>query len=225
VQICDASPSAIEEAHRLIPGIAGLTADVTDVDQVDRLFAELHGKLGGLDVLVNNAGIPGPTSAVEDIDPRQWRRTLDVNITGQFLCVRKAVPLLRQSSGGLIINMSSAAGRLGYAMRTAYAASKWAIEGFTRSLAIELGPSGIRVNSILPGIVEGPRMNMVIRDRAAAQGVTCEEMEQQYLSQVSLRRMVSADDVAQMVLFLCSEAGRNISGQSLGVCGNVEYLR
>jgi NAD(P)-dependent dehydrogenase (short-subunit alcohol dehydrogenase family) len=147
-----------------------------------------------------------------------------VNITGQFLCVRRAVPLLKQSGDGLIINMSSVAGRLGYAMRTPYAASKWAIIGFTQSLAIELGPSGIRVNAILPGIVEGPRMEKVIRDRAMAQGLAYEEMERRYLSQVSLRRMVSADDVAQMVLFLCSEGGRNISGHSLGVCGNLEFL-
>jgi NAD(P)-dependent dehydrogenase (short-subunit alcohol dehydrogenase family) len=225
VQICDVSSSALDDAKQLVPEIAGSLADVTDVDQVECLFAKVHRELGGLDILVNNAGIAGPTCAVEDITPGEWRRTLDVNITGQFLCARKAVPLLKQRGNGVIINMSSAAGRLGYAMRTPYAASKWAIIGFTRSLAIELGPSGIRVNSILPGIVEGPRMEKVIRDRANAQGVSYEEMERRYLSQVSLRRMVSADDVAHMVLFLCSEEGRNISGQSLGVCGNLEYLQ
>jgi NAD(P)-dependent dehydrogenase (short-subunit alcohol dehydrogenase family) len=110
-------------------------------------------------------------------------------------------------------------------MRTPYAASKWAIVGLTQSLAIELGPSGIRVNAILPGIVEGPRMEKVIRDRANAESLAYDDMERQYLSQISLRRMVSANDVAEMVLFLCSNGGRNISGQSLGVCGNVEYLR
>jgi NAD(P)-dependent dehydrogenase (short-subunit alcohol dehydrogenase family) len=215
----------LDDAKRLNPEILSSLADVTDIDQVDALFAEVERSLGGLDVLVNNAGIAGPTSAVEDISPNDWRRTLDVNITGQFLCVRKAVPRLKQSGNGVIINMSSVAGRLGYAMRTPYAASKWAVIGFTKSLAIELGPSGIRVNSILPGIVEGPRMEKVIRDRADSQSVTYEEMEQKYLAQVSLRRMVTADDVAQTVLFLCSEEAQNISGQSLGVCGNVEYLQ
>jgi NAD(P)-dependent dehydrogenase (short-subunit alcohol dehydrogenase family) len=225
VQICDVSSSALDDAKRRNPEIGTCLADVTDVDQVDFLFAEMHRSLGGLDVLVNNAGVAGPTCAVEEIAPSDWRRTLDVNITGQFLCARKAVPLLKQSGDGVIINMSSAAGRLGYAMRTPYAASKWAVVGFTQSLAIELGPSGIRVNAVLPGIVEGPRMEKVIRDRANAHGEAYEDMKRRYLDRVSLRRMVSADDVAQMVLFLCSDEGRNISGQSLGVCGNVEYLQ
>jgi NAD(P)-dependent dehydrogenase (short-subunit alcohol dehydrogenase family) len=119
----------------------------------------------------------------------------------------------------------SAAGRLGYPLRTPYAASKWAVIGFTRSLAMELGPHAIRVNALLPGIVEGERIRRVITARADAQGVSYDEMERQYLGQVSLRRMVTPADVAAMVLFLCSPAGRNISGQSLGVCGNVESLR
>jgi NAD(P)-dependent dehydrogenase (short-subunit alcohol dehydrogenase family) len=223
--VCDVSESAIAHAEQAIPDVTATLADVTDVEQVDGLFADVRARLGGLDVLVNNAGIAGPTAAVEDITPDDWRRTLDVNITGQFLCVRRAVPLLKQSVDGAIINMSSAAGRLGYAMRTPYAASKWAVVGFTQSLAIELGPSGIRVNAILPGIVQGPRIERVVRDRATAEGVAYDEMEKRYLSQTSLRRMVSASDVAEMVLFLCSDGGRNISGQSLGVCGNVEYLR
>jgi NAD(P)-dependent dehydrogenase (short-subunit alcohol dehydrogenase family) len=225
VHVCDASSSAIANVQQAIPEITASLADVTVVEHVDNLFAEVRATLGGLDVLVNNAGIAGPTALVEHITPDDWRRTLDVNITGQFLCVRRAVPLLKQSGEGVIINMSSAAGRLGYAMRTPYAASKWAIVGFTQSLAIELGSSGIRVNAILPGVVEGPRIEQVIRDRANAEGLPYDEMERRYLSQISLRRMVSASDVAEMVLFLCSNGGRNISGQSLGVCGNVEYLR
>jgi NAD(P)-dependent dehydrogenase (short-subunit alcohol dehydrogenase family) len=225
VHVCDASLSAIASVQQAIPEITASLADVTVVEEVDNLFDEVQAALGGLDVLVNNAGIAGPTAAVENITPDDWRRTLDVNITGQFLCVRRAVPLLKQSGEGVIINISSVAGRLGYAMRTPYAASKWAIVGFTQSLAIELGPSGIRVNAILPGVVEGPRMEQVIRDRANAEGLTYDETERRYLSRISLRRMVSASDVAEMVLFLCSNGGCNISGQSLGVCGNVEYLQ
>jgi NAD(P)-dependent dehydrogenase (short-subunit alcohol dehydrogenase family) len=135
------------------------------------------------------------------------------------------VPLLKAAGGGSIINVSSAAGRLGYPLRTPYAASKWAVIGFTKSLAMELGPHDIRVNALLPGIVAGDRMRRVIAARAAALNVSYDEAAGRYLDQISLRRMVNADDVAAMVLLLCSPAGRNISGQSLGICGNIESLR
>jgi NAD(P)-dependent dehydrogenase (short-subunit alcohol dehydrogenase family) len=225
VHLCDASSELLARALCERPEMSGSVADVADPQHVDRLFEDVRQSLGGLDVLVNNAGIAGPTAAVEDLDPDDWSRTMAVNITGQFLCARRAVPLLKAAGGGSIINMSSSAGRLGYPLRTPYAASKWAVIGFTRSLAMELGPHAIRVNALLPGIVEGERIRRVIAARADAQGVSYGEMERRYLEQVSLRRMVTAADVAAMVQFLCSPAGRNISGQSLGVCGNVEFLR
>jgi NAD(P)-dependent dehydrogenase (short-subunit alcohol dehydrogenase family) len=225
VHLCDASSELLTRALRQRPEMSGSVADVADPQHLDRLFDDIRQSLGGLDVLVNNAGIAGPTAAVEDIDPDDWSRTMAVNITGQFLCARRAVPLLKAAGGGSIINMSSSAGRLGYPLRTPYAASKWAVIGFTESLAMELGPHGIRVNALLPGIVEGERIRHVIAARADALGAPYEEMERRYLGQVSLRRMVTPADVAAMVLFLCSPAGRNISGQSLGICGNVESLR
>jgi NAD(P)-dependent dehydrogenase (short-subunit alcohol dehydrogenase family) len=228
VHLCDASQELLARAlghQRQQPEMSGSVADVSDVQQVERVFADVRQCLAGLDVLVNNAGIAGPTAAVEDISPDDWARTLAVNITGQFLCARRAVPLLKAAGGGSIINLSSAAGRLGYPLRTPYAASKWAVIGFTASLAMELGSHNIRVNALLPGLVHGERIRGVIAARAEAQGVAYDEMEQQYLDQVSLRRMVAPGDVAAMALFLCSEAGHNISGQSLGVCGNVEVLR
>ena len=179
----------------------------------------------GLDALVNNAGIAGPTGGVEEIDAGRLaalhrRRCL----TGQFLCARRAVPMLKAAGGGSIVNMSSAAGRHGYAFRTPYSAAKFGVIGFTQSLAKELGPDNIRVNAILPGIVEGPRMEKVIRDRAVQLGIAYDEMEKRYLERVSLRRMVSPHDVAAMVAFLLSPMGDNLSGQSLGVDGNVETL-
>jgi NAD(P)-dependent dehydrogenase (short-subunit alcohol dehydrogenase family) len=225
VHLCDTSSDLLAQALRQQPVGSGSVADVSNAQQVDSLFDDLQRCLGGLDVLVNNAGIAGPTAAVEDITPDDWSRTLAVNITGQFLCARRAVPLLKTAGGGSIINMSSAAGRLGYPLRTPYAASKWAVIGFTESLAMELGPHNIRVNAILPGLVQGERITRVLAARAQAQGLAYEEMERQYLDRVSLRRMVSPGDVSAMVLFLCSPAGRNISGQSLGVCGNIEVLR
>jgi len=225
VHLCDASAEQLARALEQQPALSGSVADVSDADHIERLFDDVRQSLGGLNVLVNNAGIAGPTAAVEDIAPQDWSRTLAVNITGQFLCARRAVPLLKEAGGGSIINMSSAAGRLGFPLRTPYAASKWAVIGFTESLAMELGPHNIRVNAILPGPVEGERIRRVIEARAEAEGVTYDEMEHRNLDRISLRRMVTSDDVAAMVLFLCSPAGRSISGQSLGVCGNVEVLR
>ncbi len=224
VHVCDVDEAALDDLTAEHLNASGSLCDVSVDDQVERLFQDVESSLGGLDALVNNAGIAGPTGGIEAIDPAQWRRCLDVDITGMFLVTRKAVPLLKRNPEGCVINMSSAAGRLGYAFRTPYAAAKWGVIGFTQSLAKELGPAGIRVNAILPGIVEGPRMEGVIRARADETGVAYDEMERQYLQRTSLRRMVSADDVAGMALFLCSSLGRNISGQSLGVCANVESL-
>ena len=168
VHVCDVAEGALAETRAALPGIGATLADVSDAAQVDKLFDEAAKHLGGLDVLVNNAGIAGPTAAVEDIAPSDWERTIAINITGQFLCARRAVPLLKVAGGGLIVNTASVAGRLGYPLRTPYAASKWAVVGFTESLAMELGSANIRVNAILPGIVAGPRIERVIAaDRKA----------------------------------------------------------
>jgi NAD(P)-dependent dehydrogenase (short-subunit alcohol dehydrogenase family) len=223
VHVCDVDEAFLED-YRRATGRSATSADVSDDEAVERLFDEVRRELGGLDILINNAGIAGPTGGVDEISPADWRRTIDICLTGQFLCAHHAVPMIKASGGGSIVNMSSAAGRFGYALRTPYSAAKWGVVGFTQSLAKELGPHNIRVNAILPGIVEGPRMSGVIRDRAAQLGITYEAMETTYLENVSLRRMVTADDVARTVLFLASAAGRNISGQSVGVCGNVERI-
>lgn len=224
VHVCDVSEDALDALAAEHPGIGTSPADVADPDQVDWLFDAVKASLGGLDVLVNNAGIAGPTGPVDTLSVADWDRTMAVNINGQFYCARRAVPWLRQSKGA-IINLSSVAGRLAYPLRTPYAASKWAVVGFTKSLAAELGPEGVRVNAILPGVVDGERIRRVIADRAAAAGVSHEQMEQRYLSQVSLRRMIQPQEIASMATFLCSPAGASISGQALSVCGNVEVLQ
>ncbi|MCC6205838.1 MAG: SDR family oxidoreductase [Hyphomicrobiales bacterium] len=222
--ICDISEEALAAASGKLKVEAAIKADVSIEEDVDRLFDVAKTTLGGLDALINNAGIAGPTGGVEEISPADWRRCLDVGLTGQFLCARRAVPLLKEAGGGSIVSMSSAAGRHGYAYRTPYSAMKFGVIGFTQSLAKELGPSGIRVNAILPGIIEGPRIEGVIGARAKQIGVSHDEMKQRYLQNISLRRMTSPYDVASMVAFLLSDAGYNISGQSLGVDGNVETL-
>ena len=224
VVVCDVSPEFLADFRKVHPKATAVEADVSSERDVDRLFAEAARALGGLDALVNNAGIAGPTGGVDEIDPAEWRRCIEVGLTGEFLCARRAVPMIRKAGGDAIVNMSSAAGRLGYAFRTPYAAAKWGVIGLTQSLAKELGPDNIRVNAILPGIVRGPRIDRVIAARAAQLGVSHEEMQRQYLERVSLRRMVTAEDVAASVCFLLSPGGASISGQSLGVCGNVETL-
>lgn len=224
VAICDIADDAIGEARKALPGLLARKADVAKDEDVERLFALIAKEWGGLDALVNNAGIAGPTGGVDEITPADWRRCIDVCLTGQFLCARLAVPMLKAAGGGSIVNMSSAAGRHGYAYRSPYSSAKFAVVGFTQSLAKELGPHRIRVNAILPGIVEGPRMDKVIADRARQIGISHQEMEARYLEKVSLRRMVSPYDIASMVAFLLSDAGINVSGQSLGVDGNVETL-
>jgi NAD(P)-dependent dehydrogenase (short-subunit alcohol dehydrogenase family) len=224
VHICDVSDEFLAEFCGAHPGSGATKADVASEADVSRLFAEATRSFGGLDALINNAGVAGPTGGVEEIRPEDWRRTIDVCLTGQFLCAHHAVPMLKSAGGGSIVNMSSSAGRFGYAFRTPYSAAKWGVIGLTQSLAKELGPANIRVNAILPGIVEGPRMSGVIAARAKQTNVSYEAMEKTYLDRVSLRRMVTADDVAATVAYLLSPAGRNISGQSIGVDGNVETL-
>lgn len=224
VAICDVDEAALETAGRELPAEVAMRADVSDEAQVEAFFAEIAGRMGGLDALVNNAGIAGPTGGVEEIAPADWRRCIDICLTGQFLCAHFGVPMLKAAGGGAMVNISSAAGRFGYAFRTPYSSAKWGIIGLTQSLAKELGPDGIRVNAILPGIIEGSRMEGVIAARAKQKGVSHDEMKAEYLSRISLRRMTPPDDVADMAAFLISDAGSNLSGQSFPVDGNVESL-
>jgi NAD(P)-dependent dehydrogenase (short-subunit alcohol dehydrogenase family) len=224
VAVCDVSQPSLDAVEAECEGLLAVEGDVADEVAVDRIFDTVQSSFGGLDALINNAGIAGPTAGVEEIDPADWRRCIEVCLTGQFLCARRAVPLLKEAGGGSIVNMSSSAGRHGYAYRSPYSAAKCGVIGLTQSLAKELGPYNIRVNAILPGIVEGPRMDGVISARAEQLGLDVAEMTERYLARVSLRRMVSPHDVAATVAFLLSGAGRNLSGQSLGVDGNVETL-
>lgn len=225
VHVCDVDPAGLARLSDAVPQATCSVADASSASDVDLVFSDVVATLGGLDVLVNNAGISGPTGKIEDIEAGDWERTVSVNLNSQYYFARRAVPLLRQSSAHpCVLAMSSVAGRLGYPLRTPYASTKWGIIGLTKSLAIELGPQGIRVNAILPGTVEGERMNGVIAARAAAEGVSAEEMRSQYLGRISLRRMVTVDDIAAMALFLCSPAARNVTGQAISVDGNMEYL-
>ena len=224
MHVCDISEQALHACSAAHPDWQVSHCDVSNEHQVEQLFNDIVRQSGKLDVLVNNAGIAGPTGNIEELSIAQWNQTINVNLNGQFYCARLAVPLLKQSDNASLICLSSVAGRLGYAFRTPYAASKWAIVGMVKSLAIELGPHGVRVNALLPGVVEGPRIESVIAARADTLGISYSDMETQYLEQISLRKMVTAQDVANQALFLCSSMGASISGQAISVCGNVEYL-
>src|SRR2546423_10314614 len=224
VHVCDIDGKALRALAKSDPKITRSKADVSDRKQVARLFKEALAELGGLDVLVNNAGIAGPTGKVDEIAPEEWDRCLAIDITGQFNCTRLAVPHLRNSKNASIVNLSSAAGRLGFPLRTPYSASKWAVVGFTKSLAAELGPEGIRVNAIQPGIVEGDRIRRVFENKAKARGIPFEGMMKEALSFASMHTTVTPRQIADMIVFLCSTRGRTVSGQAISVCGDTQLL-
>ena len=218
---CDVDPAALAT----LPQAAGrMLADVADRGQVAALFEAAAAAMGGLDVLVNNAGVAGPTGAVEEINPEDWDRCLAVCLTGQFNCARLAVPHLRASGNASIVNLSSAAGQYGFALRSPYSAAKWGVVGLTKSLAIELGDAGIRVNAILPGLVSGDRQRRVLEAKAQQRGVSYGEMERIAFAATSIKQYVSPRQVADQIVFMASERGRTISGQALGIDGDTRML-
>jgi NAD(P)-dependent dehydrogenase (short-subunit alcohol dehydrogenase family) len=204
--------------------------DVSDAGAVEAFYHAVEtdlarAGLSGIDLLVNNAGVSGPTARLEDQPVDAWLRTIDVNINGMFLMTRRAIPLLRaKGTGGSIITMSSNAGLMGCPLRGPYVASKWALIGLTKTLAMELGPEGIRANALCPASVEGPRIDRVIAADAAARGLTVDEVVREYKRQSSLRAFANNDDIVGMVRFLTSPAGERISGQALAIDGHTESL-
>ncbi|HEY8244380.1 MAG TPA: SDR family oxidoreductase [Casimicrobiaceae bacterium] len=224
VLVCDVDRNALAALATNDAAIASVEADVSDPADVARLFGEVDTRLGGLDTLVNNAGIAGPTAACEDVKLEDWQRTLDVNLTGMFLCAQKAIPLLKQSANGSMVNLSSAAGRFGFALRSPYSASKWGVIGFSKSLSIELGGAGVRVNAICPGAVAGDRIDRVIAGKAKVRDVSFDVVRDEFLGKTSLKRFVSADDIANAIVFLASKLGANIDGHALPIDGDVQSL-
>ena len=198
VHICDVDREAIAELARTDPTITSSSCDVADRKQVADLFATAVDRLGGLDVLVNNAGIAGPTGRVEEINPEDWDRCIEVCLTSQFNCARLAVPHLKNSTNASIINLASVAGRFGFALRTPYAAAKWG--------------------------VEGDRIRRVLEAKAQSRGISFREIEQQASSYTSLKTFVTPRQLADQMLLLASPRGKTISGQALSICGDMQML-
>jgi NAD(P)-dependent dehydrogenase (short-subunit alcohol dehydrogenase family) len=224
VHICDVDEAALKATVKTNPAITASPCDVAKRDQVATLFDDAAKALGGLDCLVNNAGIAGPTGRIEEINPEDWDRCLEIDLTGQFNCARLAIPMLKLSTNASMMNVSSLAGKHGFAMRAPYAAAKWGVIGFTKSAAIELGPFGIRVNALLPGLVSGDRQRRVLEAKSQVRGISYAEMEDLAFSYTSIKEYVTPEQLADLVVFTASPRGRTISGQSLAVCGDTNML-
>ena len=211
--------SVAEELRNLDTRPLVMTVDVSSEEDVKRLFGRVREDYDGLDVLVNNAGIAGPTALARDVTAEEWKETLDINLTGAFFCAREASTIMIEQSRGSIVNITSIGGRIGYPLRTPYAASKWGMIGLSHSLAAELGAYGIRVNAVAPGPIEGERINQVIAARAESEGMTFEQVREGFLQPIPLKRMPTEQEVADMVLLLASDSTSAVTGQVMHVDG------
>jgi len=224
VAICDIDTDALEEIKKQDPEIWTAECDVGDSTALTATISNAISALGGLDCLVNNAGTAGPTARFEDIDDAAWQHTLNICLSSQFFAAKAAIQALRQSTNPSVINLSSAAGRFGFAMRSPYAAAKWGVIGLTKTLAIECGEEGIRVNAILPGFVAGDRQRRVMEAKSQQRGISFEQIEQEAFSYSSIKDYVTATHIADQILFLASSRGRMISGQMLNIDGDTKML-
>jgi NAD(P)-dependent dehydrogenase (short-subunit alcohol dehydrogenase family) len=217
VFVCDIDDAALEAIAQEIPGLIAQRCDMGRRGEIERMVPEAVEKLGGLDVLINNAGILGMTLPVADYPPDDWDKVVAVNLTAMFDVTRLAIPHLKQSPSGCIINMSSVAGRFGFRNRSPYAATKWGVIGFTKTLAIELGEFGIRANAIAPGAVTGDRIERVFAGRAQISGKTLADVRAEAMAEQSIKEMIDPKDIAALAVFLASDAGKSISGQVLPI--------
>jgi NAD(P)-dependent dehydrogenase (short-subunit alcohol dehydrogenase family) len=222
VSICDRDEAAVRAAAEGDPDRHAAVGDVSDAGDTQRWVDEVVDLWGGVDVLVNNAGIAGPTALVEDIEPDAWRACLAVGLDSHFLLARLVVPHLKRQRSGSIVSISSTAGLYGYGMRTPYAAAKWAVIGFTKSLAVELGPYGVRANVVAPGSVEGARMGRVIAAEAAERGISPEDVEREYVEGQSIPRFTKPTEIADVCAFLASPQASMVNGQVIAVDGHTE---
>ncbi len=222
VAVCDASADAVAEFAARNPAIRAHEADVRDEAQMDAFLGSLEAEWGGVDVVCANAGTGGPAGRIEDIGYQEWQDCVAVSLFGAYLTCRWAAKLMRAQGSGLIVLTSSTSGQWGHPNRSPYAAAKWGIIGLMKTLAVELGRAGVRVNAICPGAVEGPRMERVLQKQAAASGKDADQIRRDYADGTSMRTWVTADDIADAVLWLASPAASKISGQAIAIDGHTE---
>lgn len=222
VCVCDVDSAAVEALSSSHPSLRATYAEVGDPQAVERWVDGALDGLGGVDVVVNNAGIAGPIGAIETVAHEDWSRCLAICLDSHYLVCKRTIPYLKAQRSGCIINLSSTAGLFGYPFRTPYAAAKWAVIGLTKSLAAELGPFDVRANAICPGSVAGERMTRVINAEANQRGSSPEAVRAEYTAGQSIRRFVEPAEVADLCLFLSSPAGKMITGQAIAVDGHTE---
>ena len=225
VFIGDRNADAVARAIAEISGIDGAVVELGDHDQVPEFINQAIATLGGIDVLINNVGIAGPTALLENVTPEDWDNTMRLNLGSHFYCSREVIPAMKRQRSGLIINISSIAGQFGYPFHGPYAISKAGVIALMNTLAMELGPFNIRVNTICPCAVKGPRIDSVMAVEAENSGIPYDLVREAFETQNSMRRFIEADDIAALAYFLATDEARMISGQQIAVDGNAETIR
>ncbi len=198
--------------------------DASDEDDVSNFFSQVNKKTKKIDALINNVGVAGPTGTIEKLSSEDWEKTLKINVISHFYFAKLAIPMLKKNKGGSIINISSGAGIMGFPLRSPYAASKWAVIGLTKTLAMELGKFKIRVNAICPGTIKGDRMIRVIRDKAKFLKVSKKKIEKDFISMASMNCWINEEDIGKMCSYLISTDGEKISGQTIPIDGNATRM-
>ena len=227
VYLCDIDNLALNKIKKhpsYNKKIFAVNADASKESEVIKFFKIVKKQFKYLDGLINNVGVAGPTGSIEKLNSRDWVRTLYVNVVSHFYFTKQAIPLLKKSKNSSIVNISSGAGIMGFPLRSPYAASKWAVVGLTKTLAMELGKYKIRVNAICPGTIKGERMKRVIKAKAKFTKISPKTIENDFISMASMKSWINEEDIGNMCAHLISDEANKVSGQVIAVDGNTERM-
>lgn len=223
VHICDINPDALAQTLKDNPGLQGTVTDLGDREQIEAMFREVRNWMGEVDVLVNNVGIAGPRAPIEEMPEKEWQRTIDVNLNSCYRCLKEVLPGMKAKKNGVILNITTISAKTFPANRSIYNMTKYALEGLTLSVAKEAGPFNIRCNAVRPGMINNERQQRIAKHGAAELGLSIQEFMQRKTTYISMRSMVEMKEIADLLIFLASDAGRHITGQIIAVDGNYEY--